>query len=136
MTMEFALSFHPPAAGVITEQFLKEQGTLLRGLAHPVIFAQTFGSGGSSEGGEEGSSAAGSASASGADDGQQSRNGLPAWDPNRMFNSALQGGHPNPLVCRASVLVGKPCVRLFSEAWCCIRWKHASDTCCPPVCRE
>lgn len=79
-----------PAAGVITEQFLKEQGTLLRGLAHPVIFAQTLGSGG---GDEDGSSVASSANGS-ADVEQKSRSGLPAWDPNRMFNSALQGALP------------------------------------------
>ncbi|KAL4442037.1 hypothetical protein ABPG77_011298 [Micractinium sp. CCAP 211/92] len=85
--------------GVITEQFLKEQGTLLRGLAHPVIFEQTFGSsssGGGGEGSNEGSSGAGSASSSASGGGQQSRSGLPAWDPNRMFNNALQGGHFTP----------------------------------------
>ena len=70
---------------VLSEQFLREKGVLLRGLAHPVIFAQAFNSSGdasNSSSGSEGGGAGGSA-----DD-------LPAWDPNRFFNDALNG-EPN-----------------------------------------
>ena len=92
---------HP--AGVLTEQFLKEQGVLLRGLAHPAIFSQSFGgSGGGSSGsdsedeqrsGSEGSSSTTSGSGSGRS------SGLPAWDPIQGFGDLLSGGGPsfNPL---------------------------------------
>ncbi|PSC68099.1 Acyltransferase chloroplastic [Micractinium conductrix] len=89
--------------GVLTEQFLKEQGVLLRGLAHPAIFSQSFGgSGGGSSGsdsedeqrsGSEGSSSTTSGSGSGRS------SGLPAWDPIQGFGDLLSGGGPsfNPL---------------------------------------
>ncbi|KAI3428285.1 hypothetical protein D9Q98_006664 [Chlorella vulgaris] len=72
--------------GVITEQFLREQGVLPRGLAHPVIFAQAME--GTEGSGEAGSAAASSSSSSGS---SSSSNGLPSWDPIATFGAALQG---------------------------------------------
>lgn len=71
---------------VLSEQFLREQGVLLRGLAHPVIFAQAFNGGGEGEGGEGGGEGGGSTAGS-ADE-------LPAWDPNNLFGNAMSGGTP------------------------------------------
>jgi hypothetical protein len=73
--------------GVITEQFLREQGVLPRGLAHPVIFAQAME--GTEGSGEAGSAAASSSSSSGSS--SSSSNGLPSWDPIATFGAALQG---------------------------------------------
>ncbi|KAI7839273.1 hypothetical protein COHA_006971 [Chlorella ohadii] len=76
--------------GVLSEQFLREKGVLLRGLAHPVIFSQAFNSGsssnGSADGTQNGSSAgAGSGATGSADE-------LPAWDPSNFFGSQLLSG--------------------------------------------
>lgn len=87
--------------GVIAEQFLKEQSILLRGLAHPVIFAQSFGG---SSGGEEAQNSNGSSSGSSSSsnssssiDGTVDASGLPAWDPIETFGDALANGGLNPL---------------------------------------
>jgi uncharacterized membrane protein YgcG len=73
--------------GLIAEQFLRERRLLLRGLAHPVIFEQTFGGGdqGKRGAGEPGGAAGGGGSGGGA------RDGLPGWDPISTFGAALEG---------------------------------------------
>ncbi|EFN58302.1 hypothetical protein CHLNCDRAFT_142297 [Chlorella variabilis] len=80
--------------GVITEQFLKEQGVLPRGLAHPVIFAQTMSGGGGAQDGAQGGQAGGQAGGAGAGAGAGAAgggtDGLPAWDPINGFGAALQ----------------------------------------------
>ncbi len=89
--------------GVLSEQFLREKGVLLRGLAHPVIFYQAFNSGsssnGSADGTQNGSSAgAGSGATGSADE-------LPAWDPSNFFGSQLLSGEHT---CRLGVLQKQP----------------------------
>ena len=88
---------------MLTEQFLREQGVLPRGLAHPVIFSQQFGGQrGEGAGGGAGAAGAGAGSGPQAAGGGGSGGGgggeLTPWDPNNVFEAALQGG-----LCRAFV---------------------------------
>jgi hypothetical protein len=77
--------------GLIAEQFLREKSILPRGLAHPVIFAQSFG-----EGGGEGASAAdvgvSGPGALGSGPVASGSGDLPAWDPINSLGATLTGG--------------------------------------------
>lgn len=73
---------------VLSEQFLREQGVLLRGLAHPVIFAQAFNGSGS---GDAGSSSGGGSEGTSSSGAGGSGDDVPAWDPSRIFGDALNG---------------------------------------------
>ena len=55
--------------GVLCEQFLRERQVLLRGLAHPVIFSQSFAPGGSSSSSGSSDTSDGSNASSGGDQG-------------------------------------------------------------------
>ena len=93
--------------GVLCEQFLRERQVLLRGLAHPVIFSQSFAPGGSSSssgssdtsdgsnassGGDQGTLRSGVGGGSSTDSSNSSSSGLMAWDPVRAFGSLLSSG--------------------------------------------
>lgn len=67
---------------------------LLRGLAHPVIFSQSFGGSSSSSGSaaepQQADSSGGSADNTAA--AASSGSDLTPWDPNNLFGEALRGG--------------------------------------------
>ena len=83
----------PPHAGVLCEQFLRERGILPRGLAHPVIFSQTFGGGDAppAEGAAAGSGSGASSSNGGGGGGARGVEVAP-WDPSRTLGDAFMGG--------------------------------------------
>lgn len=88
--------------GILCEQMLRERGTLLRGLAHPVIFTSSFGAsavasssgleGGDDEGGSAGADAAAGSAGVGANGGGTSSDGssLLPWDTLPAFGRGLQ----------------------------------------------
>ena len=99
--------------GMLCEQLLRERGLLLRGLAHPVIFADSFGGGGGGEQGEGEGSSEGGASANGSGNGTSSSNGsggsggrLAPWDLLPTLGSALNSGGSQGLEALQGWLLG------------------------------